>query len=509
MRDLPDPSNRARPVVVVGAGIGGLAVALRLAAAGLPVILFERAAAPGGKMRTVESAAGPVDAGPTVLTMRPVFEALFAAAQERLEDHLRLDAELLLARHFWPDGSTLDLHADRARNVEAVQAFAGKPAARAFERFAKRAKRLYRAFEGPIIQAPDPTLSALTQHVLRAPGLIPALAPGRTLAQVLAQDFRDPRLAQLFGRYATYVGGSPYRVPALLQLIWSAEEAGVWSVQGGMHALAQAVAKLAARRGVEARYGIEVATITVENDCATGVRLADGRHVPARAVVFNGDPRALAAGLMGPAVAQAAPTVAAARRSLSARVWSFAAAMTGPALAHHNVFFCANPRAEFDALAAGREARDPTLYVCAQDRSGGRPAPDGPERFEIIQNAPALVPAAQPVETEEERAACRTRTFETLARFGLTFAPEPEPTATTLTGPAGFEALFPGSLGALYGQSPEAMTAALARPQARSQIPRLYLVGGGCHPGAGVPMATLSARHAAEAMLTDLASTSR
>jgi len=514
-RDGPDPA--APPVIVIGAGIGGLSAALRLAAAGVKVLVCDRAAGPGGKMRTLPSPAGPVDAGPTVLTLRAVFDDLFHAAGGRIEDHVTLHRQDILARHWWPDGSTLDLHADPEASAAAVHAFAGARAADEFRAFADRAARLFAAFEGPMMQTARPSMATLSRRVMAEPALIPLMAPNRTLAQMLASQFSDPRLAQLFGRYATYVGGSPYRAPALLALIWQAEAAGVWVVEGGMHALARAIAGLAGARGAAFRYGADVWEITRDSaGRATGIRLADGETIPAAAVLFNGDPRALGLGLLGHGARGAAPGSLRAARSLSARVWSFAARATGPAsgggLAHHNVFFGGDPAAEFDDLQAGRLPRDPTLYVCAEDRGKPAPPPDM-ERFEIIMNAaplPARPGAAGPAQTPrgpEEHMQCHTRTFDTLARFGLTFAPVPGHPA--LTTPQGFETLFPGSAGSLYGQSPHGFTAALARPTARSAVTGLYLAGGGTHPGAGVPMAAISGRHAAEAILTDLGSTLR
>ena len=494
------------PIIVVGAGIGGLACALRLAAAGHAVTVLERAQAPGGKMRQVNSAAGPVDAGPTVLTLRGVFDDLFAAAGERLDDHVTLQRQEVLARHWWPDGSRLDLFADRARSVESVRAFAGARAAREFAKFCETAERLYDAFEQPMMQHPAPDLATMTRRVMGRPGLIPLMAPHATLAQALAKRFSDPRLAQLFGRYATYVGGSPYSAPALLSLIWRAEEGGVWSVDGGMHALARAVADLAAAHGAVFRYGAEVAAIEAPGGTVRAVQLACGTRVPARAVVFNGDPLALSQGRLGADVAGAAPGPARAGRSLSAHVWSFAAVPGGPAaadLVHHNVFFTRDPDAEFRALEAGRVPEEATLYVCAEDRGGPCTAP-ACERFEIIRNAPPRAAAACDLSAEETP--CPTSPFPTLARSGLSFDPVPAP--ETMTGPAGFAALFPGSAGSLYGQSPHGLTAAFQRPTARTPLAGLYLAGGGTHPGAGVPMAALSGRHAAAAMLSDLASPS-
>ncbi len=495
------PSLARRPhTVVIGAGIGGLAASLRLAHSGQAVTVLERHAGPGGKMRTLPSAAGPVDTGPTVLTMRPVFEDLFAAAGTRLDAHVTLIRQHVLARHFWRDGSTLDLFDDPQRNLEAIAAFAGPRAARQFAAFDTRARVLFDGFDGPMMRAAQPKLAALALHVMRNPRLALRMAPLKTLAGLLSASFDDPRLAQLFGRYATYVGGSPYRVPSLLALIWQAEAAGVWVVEGGMHRLAQAIATLAEARGAAFHYGTHVERIDTRNGNVTGVTLAGGQRIAAECVLFNGDPRALATGALGPDLQRVAPQTRRLPRSLSAEVWAFAAKPHGRELAHHNVFFRSDPKPEFDALARGETTPDPTLYICAMDRgqTALRPAL---ERFETIANAPPLGARNEDPET------CRTRTFQTLADFGLHFDPTPDKTA--LTTPAGFDRLFPASQGALYGQSPHGMTAALHRPTARTPIRGLYLAGGGAHPGAGVPMATLSGRHAAEAIVQDHALTSQ
>ena len=171
-----------------------------------------------------------------------------------------------------------------------------------------------------------------------------------------------------------------------------------------------------------------------------------------------------------------------------------------PHLLHHNLFFTADPTAEFGPIGAGRMPDAPTLYLCAEDRASGPIT--GPERFEIILNAPAALPALGP----EDFRRCRQITFDRLSRMGLTLTP-PGPEA--LTTPATLDRLFPASQGAIYGRSPEGTMATFQRPPARTALPGLYLAGGGAHPGAGVPMAALSAKHAAEAILQDRTSASK
>lgn len=490
----------SKRIVVIGAGIGGLAATLRLVHAGADVTVVEAQSGPGGKMRALPSAAGPVDAGPTVLTLRPVFEALFADVGLRLADHLTLIPEEVLARHYWSDGTRLDLCADPEVSAANVAAAFGPRAAAQFRRFSARAARLFDGFDGPMMQSAAPTLGALARHVLRHPALITDMAPLGTLDRLLRRSFDDPRLVQLFGRYATYVGGAPGASPALLALIWSAEARGVWRVEGGMHRLARTLADVVADRGGRIRYDTPASRIEWQEGRVAAV-IAGGDRIAADAVLFNGDPRALSAGALGQTARAAVLAPAQEPRSLSAHVATFAAVPTGPDLAHHTVFFADAPGSEFGEIAAGRIPSDPTLYVCAQDRGSGL-VPEGPERFEIIMNAAPLDRAT----ATEGPHRCMDHILTRLARFGLRFSPTPGSEA--LATPETFATLFPMSEGAIYGRSPEGMTAAFARPTVRTPLRGLYLVGGGVHPGPGIPMATLCARHAAAAITTDLGLTS-
>jgi 1-hydroxycarotenoid 3,4-desaturase len=496
---MKKPRHSSGRVIVIGAGIGGLATALPLVHRGFDVTVLERQSVPGGKMRQVNG----VDAGPTVLTMLDVFEALFDDVGEILGDQVTLIPQTILARHWWPDSGPLDLFPDRAQSAEAIGAFAGDKSRSEFLTFADRAARLFDGFRDPVMMHPEPSFVTLASHVMKHPSLIRDMGVGQTLKKLLERSFTDPRLRQLFGRYATYVGGSPDRSPALLSLIWDAEARGVWCVKGGMSALAQAIASQIERKGGTIRTKTTVKKINTAFGGVSGVTLQSGETLYADHVVFNGDPRALALGLLGDTISGTAKITTKRARSHSANVWSFHAMPSEIDLVHHNVFFCDPSRNEFAEIERGYIPSDPTLYVCAEDRGQESPAPKT-ERFEIIMNTPPLTQrAAQP----EDYEICHTRTFPLLRRFGLIFSPEPGPDA--LTTAKNFDALFPGSAGSLYGQTPHGMTAALDRPTARTRIKGLYLAGGGTHPGAGVPMAALSGRHAAEAIVTDRTSISR
>ncbi|MDZ4085853.1 MAG: FAD-dependent oxidoreductase [Tabrizicola sp.] len=495
---MPSPDSTGRPrAVVIGAGMAGLAAAIRLAASGCRVTVVESADTPGGKARARPTQAGPAAMGPTVLTLKAEVDALFALAGTTTEAEISLTRLPRLARHWWPGSGPLDLFADRDANIDAIRAFAGNREAEGFARFDTRARALYDAFEQPVMRAAKPDLGAIARTTLRQPNLWPALLPGMTLDRWLAQFFRDPRLRQLFGRYSTYVGGRPAHTPAVLSLVWQAEAQGVWAVTEGIQALAQALARAAETFGVRFHYATQARRITRQAGRVAHVETDQGHH-PADIVVFNGDPRALTDGLLGEAAQTALKPPG--KPSLSAWVWSFAATPEGPRakdLIHHNLFFTADPAAEFGPIGLGRMPERPTLYVNAQDRElGTTPAL---ERFQIIMNAPAN----SPDHTDEDRT-CHDRTFPPLAQMGLSFSPTPGPQA--LTRPKDLAARFPASLGSIYGASPEGALAAFQRPVARTSLPGLYLAGGGVHPGAGVPMALLSGKQAALQALSDLTS---
>ena len=496
----------ARRVVVVGAGIGGLVAALLLACRGLDVTLVEAAPVPGGKMRRVEVDGALVDSGPTVFTMRWILAQIFERAGADLADHLSLTPLPLLARHAWKPGERLDLYADVARSAEAIGDFAGAAEARRFLAFCAQARSVYRTLEGPYIASERPTLlSMATDLGPRGLAVLAGLGPFASLWRSLARHFHDPRLQQLFGRYATYCGSSPFAAPATLMLVAQVELDGVWSVAGGMHAVAQALASLAEARGARLRYSAPVAEILVRDGRASGVRLHSGERIAADAVVFNGDAGALAAGLLGDAVRKAVPAVPLARRSLSALTWSIHARSKGFPLARHNVFFDDDYASEFrDIFGRHRLPEKGTVYVCAQDRDDGDGDRVGnaPERLLCLVNAPPVGDMLQAQEIER----CERMSFALLERAGLTI--ERQPGNTVLTTPSGFQQLFPGTGGALYGPASHGWMSSFRRPSAASRLPGLFLAGGSVHPGPGVPMAAMSGQLAAATLLARLDSTS-
>ncbi len=495
-------------IVVIGAGIAGLSAALDLAGEGYDVVVCEAAGEPGGKMRQVELAGMRVDSGPTVFTMRWVFDELFAAAGTSLEAQVTMAPLEILARHAWQDGERLDLFADIERSVDAIGQSFGRAEAEGYRNFCRDAGRVYRTLEQTFIKSERPSVTQLISGFgLSGVGELLKAHPFESMWSELGKYFKDPKLQQLFGRYATYCGSSPFEAPATLTLVAHVEQQGVWRIAGGLQSLAFAIETLAKSKGANFRYGAKVERIIVERGKVSGVRLASGEVIAAAAVISNADVNALASGHFGPDTRGASELVAATERSLSAMTWALVAETEGFPLLHHTVFFSSNYRAEFDdILRAGRVPHEPTIYVCAEDRADDKILEPGrSERLLLIVNAPARGDALTPQQWETDQ--CEQRTFGRLERLGLKIRRSPE--QTLVRTPGDYEQLFPGTGGALYGRASHGWAASFKRAGCSTKIPGLYLASGSVHPGPGVPLSALSGRHAARRIVKDFNSRGR
>jgi 1-hydroxycarotenoid 3,4-desaturase len=500
-------AERRRKVVVVGAGVAGLVSAMELAHGGCEVTVVERAEHVGGKILPVRLGDHEVDTGPTVLTMLWVFEQVFAATGASLADYVTPRKLDRIARHVWSDGTQLDLFTDLERSACAIDAAFGTREAQNYITFCEKNQRLYDMVREPFLSSDKPTWLDVVKPKYRF-GLDWAtkIEAHRTMMASLTRSFREPKLRQLFGRYATYCGSSPWLAPATLNVIAHVEQQGVWVLQGGMSSLARALQRRGEELGVTFRLGQWVQSAHADGastNPAGGwrVALASGEELTCDAVVFNGDVAALGA-LVGNE--GTLPAYKPEDRSLSAWTWAGVGMATGVSLAKHTVFFSDDYHAEFEDLFAHRRIPlQPTIYVCAFDRdehaAGDRP-PRARERFFLIVNAPALGDKGLPSDQDVEQ--CTQSTLERLAQCGL-YLDCPN---SVVADPRTYHQRFAATGGALYGPASHGMMSAFRRSGARVKMRSgrtLYVASGSGHPGAGVPMAALSGRLGARAVLSD------
>lgn len=485
-----------------------------LAGQGFAVEVIDAQSRPGGKMARVDVGGAEVDMGPSVLTLRHVFDDLFARHGRSLADYCTLQALPEIARHSWPGAApeqplVLDLYANLARSADAIAAAFGPAAAAGFRAYSAYAQRLYDSAKDVFMYGEKPSVwQAARRYGLRFARAAWEMDARRSMHAALQQFFPDtPELRQLFARYGTYAGASPYLAPATLHLIAHVEHLGSWRVEGGLSALAAACAKLATELGVRFVYDRPVARILQRNNRTTGVECVDKTQLAADAVVFTGDVRAWQRGqLWGDAEQDTAKRVPVAQ-GLSAIVWGMLAKPQGFNLRTHNVFFAPATAADEYKCLFGRKPRmapEPNIYLCAPDRAAlaaGQAAPlqQAGEAVFCLINAP---PQRAHLDSAQEQQ-CTSLLHQRLAAYGLSLNPQPGAQMRT---PAHFARAYYGSDGALYGQPAHSWHSFFSRGGSRTPLRGCYAAGGGVHPGPGVPMAALSGIYAARAVCADFPS---
>ncbi len=485
-------------IVIVGAGIGGLSAAIRLAARGKRVLVFEQNAQVGGKMSEVHAQGFRFDTGPSVITMRHVFEELFHVAGRRLSDYLTLLPVDPQTRYFYPDGLRLD--ASRGLPEFLGQIGILEPGdVEGYLSFLIYASRIQRLTSDVFVSGPPPSLASFARV---SPLDYFKIDPFRTMDKAIRTYVKSPHLRQLLGRFATYVGASPYLAPATLNLIAYVEMAGgVWYPQGGIYAIARAYERLARELGVEIHTGARVSQIYVTGGRTTGV-MAGGEFVPASAVIANVDVATVYDKLLPhePALQRTARRLKKCELSCSGFVLLLGVNGTHPELAHHNIFFSRNYKAEFEEIFSyGVPPRDPTVYLAITAKTDPEHAPAGKENWFVLVNVPAIEPSW---DWRKRAQSYRDLVLDKLAWYGYDVRPCVE--YEKILTPVDLERLSGAYRGALYGASSNKRLAAFRRPHNRSrQVDGLYFAGGTTHPGGGVPMVTLSGKVAAQMILED------
>jgi phytoene desaturase len=480
-------TGRTDRVVIVGAGLGGLACALHLAGTGRDVTILEREAVPGGRAGRLSVRGYEFDTGPTVLTVPDLLAEPLAAVGEELSDWLSLTRLDPAYRAYFPDGSTLDVIADPARMVEEIHRVCGPREAAGYERFVAFARDLWRlerdTFIGRNLDGPMDLLRPELVRLLLSGGF-------RRLDSKIGSFFRDPRLRRIFSFQSLYAGLAPRQALALYAVIAYLDSvAGVYFPRGGMHAVPAALAAAAEKHGVKIRYDTSVVRVETYAGRARAVHTATGERVSADVVVLNPD--------LPIAWRELLPTerppsgVRNLRYSPSCVVMNLGSRQPYSKIAHHNVHFGRQWKSTFDDLIRhGRLMRDPSLFVTNASRTDPGLAPDGRHTYYVLAPVPHLLAGGPTAADWRDRSLRRRYTSEIIATLeergyvGLGSSVEVSHVVTPADWErAGFAAGTPFGAAHTFGQTGP------FRPRNHSAtLDNVVFDGSGTQRGIGVPM---------------------
>ena len=483
-------------VVVIGGGLGGLAVAARLARLRHDVTVVERSEDVGGKLGVLRRDGFNFDTGPSIVTLPATLRDLFLKTGKPLEDVLDLRALDVLAHYRFPDGTEMDVPNNGVNGIaHAFQEALGGRAGHDWDQFHQRAERTWSIARTPFVESALEGPGQLASLALRRPGDLWRIAPWRTLRRLGETSFRDPRQRLFLDRYATYTGSDPRRAPAVLSVVPYVEHTfRGWYVNGGLRCIVDAVRHRGEERGVTIETDAEVREISTAGDHVDGVVLADGRRIAADVVVSDIDARVLYERLL-PRQAELR-SLRRATPSLSAFVLLLGLRGRTPGLRQHTVLFGSDYDTEMDAVFGpeAAPAADPTIYVSVAPDA----APDGHEAWFVLVNAArhGIGPGCVDWDEPGVAAAYAQHVLDTLATRGFDVRDRILFVERRTPADLGRDTATPD--GAIYGTSSNGWRAAFLRARNRSPVPGLFLVGGSAHPGGGMPMVLMSAAITAE-----------
>jgi phytoene desaturase len=487
-------SGRSDRVVIVGAGLGGLACALHLAGAGREVTVVEREPQPGGRTGRLVRGGYAFDTGPAVLTMPELIDEALAAVDERMSDWLDLVALDPAYRAHFPDGSTLDVIADPPRMAEEVLRVCGPTEADGYRRFVRHVRRLWHLERRDFIDRNlDTPRDLLTANLLR----LVAAGGFRSLQSKVDDFFRDPRTRRVFAFQAMYAGLAPHDALGLYAVIaYMDAVAGVYFPRGGIHAVPRALAAAADKHGVRFRYATTADRVDVRGDRAAGVLTTDGERIPADVVVLNPDLPIAYRDLLPDTPRR----IARLRYSPSAVVLHAGGTQRYAGIAHHNIHFGRSWRRTFDELIRdGRLMSDPSLFVSNPTRSDPSLAPAGREAYYVLAPVPNLVVGRQDWRNglAERYAGELVATLESRGYVGFSAGTEVSHLVTPADwAEAGMAAGTPFAAAHTLRQTGPFRPGTL-----HPRLSNVVFVGSGTQPGVGVPMVLISGKLAAERIL--------
>jgi len=484
-------------VAVIGSGVGGLAVAIRLAVAGHHVTVFEAQDRPGGKLTEIQVGDYRFDAGPSLCTMPHWIQELFILAGRNPDDYIRFIPLSVVCHYFFADGLRVNAYADVHQFAKEIHEKLNVPP-QLITNYLQNSAKLYEGAGKLFLEE-----SLHTTDLLRMGDTYKALFGTSlkylfgTLHDVNHKSLKHPKLVQLFDRYATYNGSNPYQTPGMMSMIPHLEH-GIGAVfpVGGMIAITQSLYRLATELGVEFRFNTAVERIEVHHHQAKMLHYQGGKEAFDR-FVSNMDVvptyRKLLPDLPAP------EKTLAQERSSSAFIFYWGIGRSFPALGLHNIFFGSDYEKEFGEIFTRKvPPTDPTIYLNISSKYAPADAPEGKENWFILVN----VPARTDPETDAWGEILKARVLDSLSRR-LDCELKDHLEAEAVLTPRLIESRTSSYLGALYGTASNNRYAAFLRhPNFHRKISNLYFCGGSVHPGGGIPLCLASAKIVAKLVST-------
>lgn len=448
----------------------------------------------GGKVNIVEAGGYKFDTGASLLTMRHVLEDLFGFCGKRAEDYLETLPLEPICRYFWSDEARFDAFQNIEKTEKQIENLSPADVV-GFRKYLADSKQKYEIAERTFLEK---SLNDIPKMIRPAHFKdIFKISTLKTLDKYNASYFKSEKLQQLFNRFATYNGSSPYKIPATFALIPYVEFGlGAWYVRGGMYEIPRSLERLAIELGVKIYTESEVEKVVIENGKAVGVKVGD-EILAADIIISNADAVETYRKLLpvkNRRIENREP-------SCSGFVLLLGTRKKFPQLAHHNIFFSDDYKAEFDAIFRDRiPAKNPTIYICATSRTDATQAPEGHENLFVLINAPYT---SAKVDWEKEKRNYRNLIVEKLEKWGLEDLNNSIDFEKIIT-PKDFETKYRANKGSIYGISSNGIFSAFMRvPNKAKDVENLYFAGGATHPGGGIPLVLLSGKMAAEMILRE------
>ncbi len=486
----------SKKAVIIGAGIAGIATAIRLAVKGYTVEVFEANATPGGKLAEVINDKFRFDAGPSLLTIPEYIDELFTLAGKDASKYFQYQKLDVICKYFYEDGTKLTAYADKEKFEKEITTHTGESAA-ALQKQAANSAQIYQLTNPVFLQRAFKGLKELfTKDGFKAFLSVKKLDAGRTMHQANQSIFKDERMVQFYDRYATYNGSNPYAAPATLNIIPHLEqECGAYFPIEGMYSIVTSLVDLATMLGVKFNYNSPVDELVLNGKKATGIKVK-GEIINADVVVSNMDIWFTYNKLLKDYPKLHPKKILAQERSSSALVFYWGINKKFARLDLHNIFFSADYKAEFDQIWKEKTiCHDPTVYVNITSKLKPKDAPQGCENWFVMINVPANTGQDWDALITEARKNILVKLSgllnENISKLIIN---------ETVLDPRSIEGKTSSYQGSIYGTSSNNKYAAFNRHANQSAIKNLYFVGGSVHPGGGIPLCLLSAKIVAEAV---------